>query len=150
MGREIRTVPPGWEHPKDHRGHYYPLFDQPYREAFAEWTRERAIFENDPPSDYDGTFEGWYGEKPDPDYYRPDWPEDTRTCFQMYETVSEGTPCSQVFNSLDSLKEWLIEQGYSENAASKFIEQRWCPSMIMNSTGIYMNLHAFDHMGDNQ
>ncbi len=31
MGREIRLAPPGWEHPRDHRGEYVPRFDEKYR-----------------------------------------------------------------------------------------------------------------------
>ena len=28
MGREVRKVPGDWQHPKDEKGHYIPLFDE--------------------------------------------------------------------------------------------------------------------------
>jgi hypothetical protein len=142
MGREIRSVPPDWEHPKDERGHHLPLHDETRLQRL--WSIVR----------YDL---GWYlkpknwkriteiGELwPDPTYCRPYWPKRKATAFQMYETVSEGTPVSPAFETLDELKDWLINQGYSEHAASEFCKHRWAPSMVMSSQGISMNLHAYD------
>lgn len=47
MGREIRRVPPNWQHPKytaensgiysSRIGRYMPLYDRPYIEAITEW-----------------------------------------------------------------------------------------------------------------
>lgn len=46
MGREIRKVVPGWEHPRyteedaprsDRVGDYRPLYDQDYESAANEW-----------------------------------------------------------------------------------------------------------------
>ena len=37
MGREIRRVPKGWEHPRDEGGKYIPMFDQSYDDAAKEW-----------------------------------------------------------------------------------------------------------------
>ena len=101
MGREIRRVPPGWEHPKRHNQWGYdfaPLYDKSYEEAQAAWEEARRTFNR---TDY--TFEEWEGDAPDPSYYRPAWDEDTRTAFQIYETVSEGTPVSPVFESEEDL-----------------------------------------------
>lgn len=40
----------------------------------------------------------------------------------MWETVSEGSPISPVFASSDELIGWMIGQGYSRDAAHRFIE----------------------------
>lgn len=37
MGREVRMVPPGWEHPKDANGKFIPLLDHDYENAVREW-----------------------------------------------------------------------------------------------------------------
>jgi len=82
MGRKIRSVPPDWEHPKDWKGHYKPLFDRPYEPSAQDWA----------------------GGPPDKEYYRPAWTEEEATAFQMYETVSEGTPVSPFFRHLTNSK----------------------------------------------
>lgn len=33
------------------------------------------------------------------------WTKEEATCFQVYETVTEGTPLSPVFKSLDQVEE---------------------------------------------
>jgi hypothetical protein len=105
MSREIRRVPPDWEHPKDEKGHYKPLFDRIHL-----------------------------------------WKKGEATHYQIYEDVSEGTPVSPIFASLDEMKTWLLEQGYSEKAASKFVKYGWAPSMIFSSEkGISgIGIHSLD------
>lgn len=39
----------------------------------------------------------------------PQWPEEERTHWQMYETVTEGTPISPVCDSPESLARWLAD-----------------------------------------
>jgi len=47
----------------------------------------------------------------------------------MYETISEGTPISPVFDSLKVLENWLVkDQGYSRKAAQEFCVESWSPS----------------------
>lgn len=53
------------------------------------------------------TFEEWDGEKRLPEDYRPDWPKEEITHFQMYEDVTEGTPVSPVFATREELARWL-------------------------------------------
>ena len=36
----------------------------------------------------------------------PVWPHGTATCFQLYETVTEGTPTSPVFETVEGLAQW--------------------------------------------
>lgn len=37
MGREVRRVPPDWQHPKDADGRFIPLLGQDYDHAVREW-----------------------------------------------------------------------------------------------------------------
>ena len=150
MGREIRRVPIDWEHPR-YRGHYVPLFDQTYIEAIAEWEAERTAFLNDPEEQAraDMPFEKWHGAPPCRDYYRPEWLVGTATAYQVYETVSEGTPVSPVFGTEADLRNWLIAQGYSERAADKFIVHKWAPSMVthVDASGFSLKM-GIDSMED--
>lgn len=113
MGCKIRRVPPGWEHPKDVKGNYRPLFNESRAGAF----------------------------------YRPEWTEEP-THYQVYETVTEGTPVSPVFASLDEMQVWLIKQGFSEKAAEKFIETGWAPSMVyVPGKGVSgLGIHSLDFL----
>lgn len=143
MGREIRRVPMDWEHPKDERGDYHPLFDEPFVEAFARWSQERQDWLDDKDGErtrvqdkyYGGrdvTYEEWDDGPPDPDYYRPAWPEGAELGFVMYETVTEGTPVSPIFKTLHELEDWLVEQGLSPENASAFCAAGWVPSFVMS------------------
>jgi hypothetical protein len=55
-------------------------------------------------------FAAWEGGPPRPDSYRPAF-ESAPTAFQVYETVSEGTPISPVFETRDELIDWLVNDG---------------------------------------
>jgi hypothetical protein len=137
MGREIRRVPPTWEHPKDYRGRYKPLYDRPWREAMQEWL-----------NDYSDEWQTWTDEEdiespPPAKYYRPVWIEEP-TAYQMYETVTEGTPVSPVFLTIDELRTWLLEQGHSEKATDMFIKLGFAFSFVIGPKGITENLDAYD------
>lgn len=128
MSREIRRVPSDWQHPRDSNG-YKPLYDRSYETALQEWVKYE---EEDP--------------KPDPNYYRPKWEEEP-THHQIYEGVTEGTPVSPVFASQDEMKDWLLSEGFSEHASSKFIEIGWAPSMVFSrNKGLSgPGIHSLDH-----
>ena len=143
MGRESRRVPVDWEHPKDERGHHQPLYDQPFEQAFAEWSQARQDWLDDKDGErtrvqnkyYDGKdvpYERWNGTSPDPDYYRPAWPTDTVLGYCMYETVSEGTPVSPAFATLQELEDWLVEEGTDRANAKAFCKHGWAPSFVMS------------------
>lgn len=122
MGREIRQVPADWEHPRNNREELLPLYDESFEEAFEQWM---ADYENwmqgnwdliewgpGPDSEYAVSnareFTEYMGRSPEPDHYRPLWKEEDRTHYQLYETVSEGTPLSPVFATLAELGEWMV------------------------------------------
>src|SRR4051812_14783374 len=101
MGREIRMVPPNWDHPK-HDGRLQPMFDRTFEKEAAEWKSEFAAWERGERPDFctDDSrlleFWEWHGAPPDRAYYRP-WKDDEATWFQIWETVSEGTPVTPPF-----------------------------------------------------
>lgn len=142
MGREIRRVPAGWEHPKDERGRYKPLLDEDYDTAARKWLKEVLAWE-DGSSEYfqqDPTLKQRYtyfweyeGGPPNREVYRPAFTAPA-VCYQIYETVSEGTPISPVFDNLEELIMWLVAQGYSPTAARRFAQSGWAPSMVSERT----------------
>lgn len=167
MGREIRRVPANWEHPKtevpDHRSQrmverYQPMFDRPFAPAMREWYANWEAWERgERPEHCDDeesrklTFWEWDGGPPDPHYYRPDWKPEEMTWFQVYETVSEGTPVSPPFATEDELIQYLADNGdfwdqlrvkegrqqgpaaWGREAAERFVKKRWAPSgMLVN------------------
>lgn len=139
MGREVRKVPANWSHPKDDRGHYIPMFDHGYEASAKEWDEGaakweqglRAVWTGDGdkwvPKDKDMTYSyaEWAGERPDQADYMPDWPNDERTHFQMYETTSEGTPISPVMETPEALAHWLSETGASSFADMTATYEQW-------------------------
>lgn len=48
--------------------------------------------------------------------------------YQIWENVTEGSPISPVFDSLDSMVEWLVREGYTESAARNFVAGGYAPS----------------------
>jgi hypothetical protein len=152
MGREIRRVPSDWQHPpaqkyvpsKDPFGeskwveadYYQPLYDKDYETVAEKWISEfdqwRAGTHPDQSDDCRYFWE--YDTPPDEEHYRErKWTAEEATHYQIYETVTEGTPVSPVFASLDELVEWCVAQGYSRHAAENFAKQRWVPSMAVDT-----------------
>jgi hypothetical protein len=194
MGREIRRVPPDWDHPRSLRPAWEPgigatekmactpMLDESLREAQEEWDegkrkwdagdnelartvwtevdlrREEAraaeLYSGKSARDdaefvrehlgqlvYE-SYEEYAGERPKPEdaaLYRPDWPEESRTAFQVYETVSEGTPVSPVFETREELLAWLSDPSrdarllphMSREAAERFVTYGSVPSLMI-------------------
>lgn len=160
MGREIRMVPKGWKHPKKYNGNFQPMFDSTVDDDYAEWIEEFEKFKSGELAEvaekynYNlkapyAAFCSWWGCPPDPEYRRPFWKEEDITHYQMYETVSEGTPVSPVFENKDQLIDYLVENGdywdqsrrkqascsmncdpWSREQAENFVKAEWKPSMI--------------------
>ena len=153
MGREIRRVPKDWEHPQHERCNHWggieshgepgdwwyqkclkPLHDEDYETAAQEWIANFELWQQGKhPHQNDYCKYYWeYDSPPDEDLCRPAWTENEAICYQIYETVSEGTPVSPVFESLESLSRWLVDQGYSEKAALSFAKSGWVPSAVFS------------------
>jgi hypothetical protein len=141
MGREIRRVAKGWEHPRNDRGNYIPLLTQSFNAAAQEWLKkfneaeDKITFLEEEQS-------------PDSENRMPDWKDEEKTCWQMYETVSEGTPVTPVFETKEALVDYLVEHGtfwdqergrngqqkspkWSREAAQRMVEDEWAPSGII-------------------
>lgn len=166
MGREIRKVPANWEHPmcKDSigRDRLQPMYDQRFEERFAEWLADFDRVRAGNLEDYEKScytsalpLAKWLledGVPPDPVYYRP-WRDEEATWFQVWETVSEGTPVTPPFATKEELVDYLVEHGdfwqqkrwndgdrfmqpeapgYSREAAEKFVMGNgWAPSFVV-------------------
>lgn len=139
MGREIRMVPPNWKHPRGQDHEYTPLFDSTVEEAWADWQKEyaawiaggfeeaRKMYRYNPAEPY-RSFCDYHGEPPDPKHYRPAWTEPA-TWFQVYETVSEGTPITPPLPTKEALIEYLVTSGdywggkWDRAAAERFVDR---------------------------
>ena len=117
MGREVRRVPADWEHPRDKRGNYIPLFGGSYEEEAEEFLSivnsqglQKAI--------------DWMGV-PKSEDYMPDWPAEDRTHLMMYETCSEGTPISPAFETPEELARWLADNNASAFGISTASYEGW-------------------------
>ena len=153
MGREIRMVIPDWEHPREDVFKYIPeprmvksfipMHDETVDHAFHEWFEE---FIEHRELTY-GEFCEYHGTPPDPKYYRPEWDEEP-SWYQVYETVSEGTPVTPPFSTRTELIDYLVANGdfwdqsrrkrypmdsgnepWSVEAATNFVRNtEWAPS----------------------
>ena len=154
--REIRRVPKDWQHPKDARGNYLALYDKTHDEALVDYDNDRADWD----ADNDGVrsqarewgytdFDKWHGPPTDKEYCRPAFDAEP-THYQIYQTVSEGTPTSPVFASLDKMVAWLIGEGYSEHAAKMFARDGWAPSMMASlDKGVSgIGIHSLDWVNE--
>ena len=141
MGREVRKVPPNWEHPKQE--HYpdrlQPMYDRSYADARQDWLDGLVDHK---PEENDG-LDYWEtdGNPPDREYYRPYAGSDA-TWFQLWETVSEGTPVSPPFATLDELAQHLAVNGddwdrkrghggWGIERAQAFVKAGWAPSLAI-------------------
>jgi len=138
---------------------YKPLHDRDYDAEAREWMDAAAKWHRGEGDDLADAADiaahpfywEWHGMPPEKEDYAPNWPEAERTHVQMYETVSEGTPVSPVFASLAELADWMVTQGYSRNAADRFCETGYAPSMVVENFGgevrMAQNAHMYDLPG---
>lgn len=170
MGREIRRVVPNWEHPKteiaNHRlGRmeecYQPMHDQSYIEAITEWIKNHQLWEAGEHKDQkNGNAEyryyaEWHGDAPEHKYYRPNWKPEEMTWYQVYETVSEGTPITPPFATQEELIEYLVASGtfwdegkkWSRKQAESFVKGcGWVPSLIFTPEhGVQTGVEALEN-----
>lgn len=138
MGRELRLVPPGWQHPKDERGEYIPLLNQSYAAALADyeyaarlWDEGRHPSQIEWPSQSAGlSYADWEGVPPNPAHYRKEaWREDQATAWVLYENITEGTPLSPSFEALNDLLGWMLGQEYSAAEVEEIKERRTLPTL---------------------
>lgn len=145
MGREVRRVPPDWEHPIDEEtGRYHPMYHQTFREAMEEWYAGWKAWEagEDPDKGRYGDTYYWElnGKPPDPEYHRlREWTPEEATHYMMYEDTSEGTPISPAFATPEELARWLADTKASANGGQpasyeawlRVANGAWAPSMMI-------------------
>lgn len=178
MGRELRMVPPNWSHPEveRHNGQigFQPMFDSRFEDAAKEWKEDLAKWEaGERPSYYtvdpenpNPEFWEYNGEPPERRFYRP-WKDDEATWFQVWETVSEGTPVTPPFETKEELIEYLVANGdfwdqsrrkerasgrnmfgincdpWSRKSAEAFVNgPGWAPSMVADASGVRSGVEA--------
>lgn len=165
MGREIRRVPANWEHPitRDSYGRdrKQPMHNWDFTERFAQWLadfdRIRAGNLNDIEREcYPLGLAEWLqdeGLPPNPAYYRP-WKAEEATWYQVWETVSEGTPVSPAFETQEELIEYLAANGdewdqkrgdkpWGRQMAERFVTgPGWAPSFAMVDNRLMSGVEA--------
>ena len=57
-----------------------------------------------------------------------------KSCYQLYENVSEGTPISGVFDSKSELVVWLTEHGMQADKLALLLEFGHAPSFTIKTT----------------
>ena len=170
MSREIRRVPANWQHPTYRterwgRGiieTFKPLLDGSFAKVSAEWDEKSAAWDRGERPDYfdaekygDISFIDWDGERPNQDWYVPYDVDGDLPWFQMYETVSEGTPVTPAFATAEELIEHLSTIGethegrpgdgpWPRDRAEKFVKsERWFPSLVIQGGVIYTAKDGF-------
>ena len=146
MGREIRRVPPTWQHPKDEKGQHVPLYDEAYEDALDNWIEEHRQWER---GEHRYQLEGygkdsqfwadWNGDPPSVESYRRErWTDEEATHWVMYENVTEGTPLTPAFATREELVDFLSTQKdfwgkgpISRDAAEAFTQSGYAPSFVM-------------------
>lgn len=104
MSKEIKRVPPGWQHPKNSLRYYYEsLIDSSYKQAllrFETLIEEKGIEEA----------EKECGKLPDPKSYMPEWMEEERTHYQMYEVdrYNHAMPVSPIFSTPEQVARFMV------------------------------------------
>lgn len=149
MGREIRRVPPDWQHPTigdlyepgyeprgyEDRSRLHPQYDKNYDDAAKEWLAEAILWsEGKHPGQAKGYgrtsvyYWEYAGGPPDEYYYRAGaWaftPEQA-THYQMYEDTTEGTPISPVFATPEEVARYCADHNVSAFAGQTASYESW-------------------------
>lgn len=165
MGRKLRMVPPNWDHPvvtlRNGQEGYQPMRDRAFEAAAKEWKERFLKWEaGERPnwiSEEFSKMEFWEYDGPPPnrECHRP-WQDSEATWFQVWETVSEGTPVTPPFATKEELIEYLVANGdfwdqkrreegrhdincepWPRQAAERFVNgPGWAPSLVMDAKGV--------------
>lgn len=171
MSREVRMVPPDWQHPTEWRKDYHtgrprlchvPLLEGPFSQRLAEWDEGAAQWDAGFERDYKTggwepkaprhtyTYAEYAGKRPEAKEHMPEFPPGTATHLMMYETTSEGTPISPAFATPEELAHWLADNNASAFGDSGATYEQWlatarggwAPSMIVDSHGLRSGVAA--------
>ena len=156
MGRELRMVPPNWQHPKYTSddaprstmiGQYKPLMEG-YADAIKDFAAD--IESKGLPEAIE-----YHGGGPLRESF-VDYGDQHPTWFQIYETVSEGTPVTPPFATKQELIDYLVTYGdfwdqlrgdgpYSHLAAENMVNSGYAPSGIVLNGVFYDSKQSLEH-----
>lgn len=94
-----------------------------------------------------GTLERYPGQKAEAEAWRPVEPP-AGDGWQLWETVSEGSPISPVFATDEELTRWMSNGEYASKPygqpltyeqAAQFVKAGWAPSAISTDEGFFTN-----------
>jgi hypothetical protein len=110
MAREIRKVPPNWEHYTIH---------SPYVTAMEEWIDQHYQWlEYIHPDQHNADnipeyYAEWFGPPPDPQNYPAEWSEGELTWWQVHALTGStlGSAVSPPFETQSELVEYLVKNG---------------------------------------
>ncbi len=115
MGREVRMVPPEWEHPRDERDVFIPLHPREFFESQdADTPEDERIDEADCMPAFG----------------------DRATHLMMYEDTTGGTPISPAFATAEELAQWLVDNRASVFADTTLDYAGWLDVIESGSQGI--------------
>ncbi|MDH5523082.1 MAG: hypothetical protein OEY01_03630 [Desulfobulbaceae bacterium] len=134
MSYSLRMVKKGWEHPTEYRyvlkeraykEKYIPLCGRSYTQDLQEWMDERAAWKGE------GPYEEYAEDAPQYSLYMPEWSEEEKTHYQIYETISEGTPLCPPCETPEEAARYVSENFEGSVDYWLFvIEQKWVPSLV--------------------
>lgn len=111
---ELRRVPSNWTHPKDEKGNYIPLFDGLLVERhnykimlYKSRAREGFATIDDMLYWMGSPFTPCEDGLIDPKTATQGYTAFEATSYCLYETVTEGTPKSPVFDTLKDMAVWI-------------------------------------------
>ena len=152
MGREIRRVPPNWEHPLAEDGDYVPMQNRTYAQTINEWNEgsqqwkkgehERQLSKPELYARYPN-YEDFWGPPPEPDddTLRPEYDQEP-TWYQVYETVTEGTPVTPPFATQHELVSYLIDHEYgNRRQIEAFVNEGWAPTLASIDGKVVEDFH---------
>lgn len=99
--------------------------------------------------------EAWPGQRADAEAWEPTDPP-KGDGWQLWETVSEGSPVSPVFPDAEALAAWMSDPARGDRwvppaVAAKFIEDGWAPSFVGTAdAGLVSGVEWVGHHADEQ
>jgi hypothetical protein len=140
------------------------MYDENFDERFSQWIADFDRIRSGKLDDlerecYPRGLADWLldeGQPLDPSYYRPWKPEDA-TWYQLWETVSEGTPVSPAFATEDELIDYLAKNGdewdqkrgdqpWGREMAERFVKGAgWAPSFAIMDGRMMSGVEAITH-----
>ena len=157
MGRELRMVPPNWQHPR------YTYDDAPSSHLVGEYIGlcdgyEKGLEEFAKAIETKGLAEAieYYGGGPRKEDY-VDYQGQAPTWYQIYETVSEGTPVTPPFATPEELVDYLVKNGdfwdqerghggYTYAQAHTLVVGGYAPSGLVVNGVFYDSKQSLDHL----